>query len=111
MDLFFAVHKLSKFSSNPGRVQFKSLVRLLRYIRANTNLGLKYYAKIEYALLSDLLRQVGINTDNQLMVLSYYILQYFKDTVISTVPYTVFYQGGPIDHCAYVIGPFSQSSA
>ena len=30
VDLRFAVHKLSKFSSNPGKVHFEGLVNLLR---------------------------------------------------------------------------------
>ena len=72
-DLCFSVHKLAKRSSNPSKVQFEGLIHLLRYIRDNKNLGLKYYSKIENAPLSDLLRKVRINTDNQFMVL--YILQ------------------------------------
>ena len=30
--LCFAVHKMTKFSSNPGKVHFEGLVHLLRYI-------------------------------------------------------------------------------
>ena len=30
VDLSFAVHKLAKFSSNPGKVHFEGLVHLLR---------------------------------------------------------------------------------
>ena len=44
VDLSFAVHKLAKFSANPGKVHFEGLVHLLRYIRDNNTLGLKYYA-------------------------------------------------------------------
>ena len=46
VDLCFAVHKLAKFSSNPGKVHSEGLVHLLRYIRDNKNLELKYHAKI-----------------------------------------------------------------
>ena len=35
VDLSFAVHKLAKFSANPGKVHFEGLVHLLRYIREN----------------------------------------------------------------------------
>ena len=62
VDLYFAAHKMSKFSSNPGRVHFEGLVHLLRYIRNNNNLGLKYYTKIEHAPLSKLLGQASIKT-------------------------------------------------
>ena len=41
VDLSFEVHKLAKFSENPGKVNFEGLVHLLRYIRDNKTLGLK----------------------------------------------------------------------
>ena len=53
VDLILAVHKLEKFSSNPGKVHFEGLVHLLRYIRDNKNLVLNYYADMKYAPLSD----------------------------------------------------------
>ena len=46
MYLSFVLHMLEKVSSNPGKVHFEGLVHLLRYIRDNKNLGLKYYADI-----------------------------------------------------------------
>ena len=46
--------------ANPGRLHFEGLLQLLRYIRYNKNLGLKYYSKIENKPLSDLLRQSRI---------------------------------------------------
>ena len=64
VDLSFSVHKLEKFSENPGKVQFEGLVHLLRYIRYNKTLGLKYYADM------NLLRQAGIKTKNHLMAFS-----------------------------------------
>ena len=64
----FCITQVGKFSSNPGNVHFEGLVHLLRYIRDNKNLGLKYYTEIEYAPLSDILRQARINTDNQFMM-------------------------------------------
>ena len=67
VDLSFAVHKLAKFSANPGKVHFEVLVHLLRYIRDNKTLGLKYYADLNYALATDLLRQANIKTKNHLM--------------------------------------------
>ena len=42
VDLSFAVHKLAKFSANPGKIHFEGLVHLLIYIRDNKTLGLKY---------------------------------------------------------------------
>ena len=59
MDLSFAVHKLAKFSATPGKVHFEGLVHLLRYIRDNKTLGLKYYADLNDAPVTDLLRQAN----------------------------------------------------
>ena len=40
VDMSFSVHKLSKFSANPGKLHSEVLVHLLRYIRYNHTLGL-----------------------------------------------------------------------
>ena len=72
VDFIFAVHNLANFSSNPGKVHFKGLVHLLRYIIENNTLGLKYYSDIKDAPLPNLLRQANINTENQLMDFSDY---------------------------------------
>ena len=111
MDLSFAVHKLAKFSSNPGKVHFEGLVHILRYIRGNKALGLKYYDDMNDAPVSDLLRQAIINTEDKLMALSDSSWKDCPDTGRRTGAYIIFYQGGPIDHGTHVLGPFSQSSA
>ena len=111
VDLSFAVHKLAKFSANPGKVHFEGLVHLLRYIRNNKTLGLKYYADLNDAPVTDLLRQANIKTDNNLMEFSDSSWQYCQDTGRSTVAYIIYYQGGPIDHGTHVPGPVAQSSA
>ena len=69
MDLSFAVHKLTIFSSNPGKVYLEGLIHLLRYIRDNKTLGLKYYADMNDEPVTDLLRQSGIKNENHLMVI------------------------------------------
>ena len=74
------MHKLEKFSANPGMVHFKGLVHLLRYIRDNKTLGLKYYADLNDAPVTDLLRQANIKTKNHLMDFSDSIWKYFTDT-------------------------------
>ena len=81
------------------------------YIRDNKTLGLKYYADINDAPVTDLLRQSSINTENHLMGFYDSIWKYCPDTGISTGAYIIFYQGGPIDHGTYVPGPVAQSSA
>ena len=93
VDLSFAVHKLAKFSSNPGKLHFECLVHLLRYIRYNKTLVLKYYADMNYAPLSDLLRQASNNTDNQLMDFYDSSWQDYPETGRSKRAYIIFYQG------------------
>ena len=90
MNLSFSVHKLEKFSSNPGKVNFEGLVHLLNYIRDNMTLGLKYYADKNDAPLSQLLRQAIINTENQLMDFYDSSWQYCPNTGRSTGAYIIF---------------------
>ena len=94
VDLSFSVHKLAKFSANPGKVHFEGLVHLLRYIRDNKPLGLKYYADLNDAPVTDLLRQASIKTKNHLIDFSDSSWQYFPDTGRSTGAYIIFYKGG-----------------
>ena len=67
MHLSFAVHKLAKSSANPGKVHFEGLIHFLRYIRDNNTLSLKYYADLNDAPVTDLLRIANIKTKNHLM--------------------------------------------
>ena len=66
MELSFAVHKLAKFSANPGKVHFEGLIHFLRYIRDNKTLGLKYYEDLNDAPVTDILMKANIKTKNQL---------------------------------------------
>ena len=111
MQLSFAVHKLAKFSANPGKVHFEGLVNVFRHIRDNKTLGLKYYADLNDAPVTDLLRQANIKTKNHLMAFSDSSCQYFPDTGRSTGAYITFYQCGPIYHGTHVPIPVAQSSA
>ena len=74
-------------------------------------MGLKYYADMKDASLSDLLGQANIKTENQLLVFSDSSWQYCTETDRSTGAYIIFYQGGKIDHGTHVPGPVSQSCA
>ena len=103
------MHKLAKFSSNPGTVNFEGLVHLLRYIRDNKTLVLKYYDDMNDASVSELFRQSIIKAENQLMDLSGSSWKYFPDTDRSTGSYFIFYKCGPIYHVIYVPGPVAKS--
>ena len=90
VDISFAVHKLAKFSANPGKVHFERLIHLLRYIRDNKTLVLKYYADLNDAPVTDLLRQSNIKTENHLMDFSDSVWQECPDTGNSTGSYIIF---------------------
>ena len=111
LELSFALHKLSKLSANPGKVHFEVLIHLLIYIRDNKTLGLKYYADLNDAPLTDLLRQSNIKTKNHLMDFSDSSWQDCPDTGRSTGAYIIFYKGGTIYHGTHVPVPVAQSSA
>ena len=66
VDLSFTVHKLAKLSANTGKLHFEGLIHLLRYIRYNKTLGLKYYADLNDEPVTDLLRQADVKTNNHL---------------------------------------------
>ena len=108
MYLSFAVHKLATFSANPGKVHSEVLVHFFRYISYNKTLGLKYYADLNDAPVTDILRQANINTKNHLMDFYDYIWKDFPDTVISAGAYIIFYQGGPIDYGTHVPVPVAK---
>ena len=74
-------------------------------------MGLKYYADLNDAPVTDLLRKANINTKNHLMDFSDSSWKDFPDTGISTGAYIIFYKGGPIDHGTHVPGIVAQSSA
>ena len=111
MDLSFAVHKLAKFSAKSGKVHFEGFVHLLIYIRDDKTLVLKYDSDINDSLVSDLLIQASIKTENQLMYFSGFSWHNFPDTGRRTGEQIIFYQGSPIDHGTHFPGPVAQSSA
>ena len=82
----------------------------MRYIRDKKTLGLKYYADLNDAPVSDLLRQVSIKIKNHLMAFSDSSWQDFPDNGRRTGAYIIFYQGGPIENGTHVPGPLAQSS-
>ena len=102
--LEFCSTQISKVSENPGKVHFEGLIHLLIYIRDKKTLGLKYYADLNDAPVTDLLRQANIKTNNHFMDFSDSSWQYFPDIGRSTGAYIIFYQGVPIDHGTHPSG-------
>ena len=74
-------------------------------------MGLKYYADLNDAPVTDLLIQANIKTKNHLMDFSDYSWKDWPETGRSTGAYIIFYQVVPIDHGTHVPGPVAKSSA
>ena len=74
-------------------------------------MGLKYYTDMNYAPVTDLLRQASIKTENHLMGFSDSSWQDCPDTGRITGAYIIFYQRRTIDHGTHVPGAVAQSSA
>ena len=110
MDFSYVVQKFAKFSTNHGKVQIEGLVHLLRYIRDNNTLGLKYYADMNDETVTDFLRQANIKIKNHLMDFSDSSWQDCHYTGRITGSYIIFYQGGPTKHGTHVPGPVAKSS-
>ena len=96
VDFSFAVQKLAKFSVNTGKIHFEGLIHLLRCIRENKTLGLKSYADLNYAQVTDILRQANIKTNNHLVAFSDSIWQDCPDTGRNTGSYIIFYRVGQL---------------
>ena len=103
--------KLAMFSANTDNVNFEVLIHLLRHVGDNKTLGLKYYADLNDAPVTDLLRQANIKTKNLLMAFSDSSWQDFPDTGRITEACIIFYLGGLIDHGTHVPGTVAQSIA
>ena len=73
-------------------------------------MGLKYYAYMKDAPISDLLRKANIKTENNFMAFSGSSWKDFPYTDKIIGAYIIFYQDVPIDHGTHVSGPVSQSS-
>ena len=71
---------------------------------------LKYYADLNDAPVTAILRQACIKTKNHLLDFSDSSWQDFPDTGKSTGAYIILYQGETIDHGTHVPVPVAQSS-
>ncbi len=63
VDIVFAVNKLAKFTHRPGKAHFKAVLHLLRYLRDNIYLGLKFYSEISDSPIIHVLHSNKISQD------------------------------------------------
>ncbi len=60
-DITYAVVKLAKFTRRPGVNHMEALLHLLRYLRDNMYLGLRFYSDINMSPVTRLLSSNGIS--------------------------------------------------
>ena len=107
----YAVRKLAKFMSNPGKIHFEYMNHLLHHLRCHRLTGIKYYHRIEDAPIYRTLQATGYNKYLELFTFIDSSWQDCPDTSKSTGAYIVYYRGGVIDCASVVPEPVAMSSA
>jgi hypothetical protein len=110
-DIAFPVNKLAKFSRSPGTKHFEAILHLLRYLRDNTYLGLRYYSNANDSPIYKSLQDNKINETGLLLAYSDSSWHDDVDSGRSTGGYLISYMGGIVDHSSNMPGPVALSSA
>jgi hypothetical protein len=110
-DIVYAVNKLAKFTRLPGRVHFDVLLHLLRYLRNNTLLGIRFYSDLFRAPLIKMLETQEIQQHHTLFGFSDSSWNDDTDTGRSTGCFILTYMGGIVDHSSNMPDPVALSSA
>jgi hypothetical protein len=83
--LHFAIRKVAKFMTRPGRVHHVAIAHLLRHLRCNTRTaGITYYSDISKAPVTQLLASIDAPTDFPLVMFTDSSWQDCPDTSRST---------------------------
>ena len=110
-DITYAVVKLAKFTRRPGVNHMEALLHLLRYLRDNMYLGLRFYSDINMSPVTRLLSSNGISLDNPLITFSDSSWNDDIDTGRSTGCFMIIYMGGVVEHSSNMPDPVALSSA
>jgi hypothetical protein len=110
-DIVYAVNKLAKFTRLPGRVHFDVLLHLLRYLRDNALLGIRFYSDLFRAPLIQMLEKQQIQQQHAFFGFSDSSWNDDADTGRSTGCFILTYMGGIVDHSSNMPDPVALSSA
>jgi hypothetical protein len=111
MDITYAINKLAKYTRKPGQKHFEALLHLLRYLRDNNNLGLRYYSSVQDAPITQMLIGQNINDNHLLYGFSDSSWNDDQDSGRSTGCFIITYMGGIVDHSSNLPDPVALSSA
>ncbi len=109
-DITYAVVKFAKYTRHPGVVHMEALLHLLRYLRDNIYLGLKFYSDITMSLITISLSSNGISLDNPLYTFTDSSWNGDIDTGRSLGCFVIFYMGGVVEHSSNMPDPVALSS-
>ena len=110
-DICYAVNKLAKFTRHPGRVHFNALIHVLRYLRDNSLLGIRFYSEPAQSPLMSMISMVNPQQSHPLFGFLDSSWNDDMDTGRSTGCFLMIYMGGVIDHSSNLPNPVALSSA
>jgi hypothetical protein len=108
-DILFIVNKLAKACIAPGRQDFKALLWLFGYLRAEPEWGTKFYSNINESPVSEILSKHSVPSSD-IVVFTDASWQDCPDTGRSTTGFLIYYQGGVIEANSMLQIPVAMSS-
>ncbi len=111
IDITHAVNKLAKFSHRTGKSHFEALFHVLRYLRDNCYLGIKFYSNLEEAPLIKMLHSQNIEQHHPFFGFSDSSWSDDVDSGRSTGCFVITYMGGVVNHSSNLPNPVALSSA
>ena len=108
-DVLFIVNKLAKACTAPGDEDFKALLWLFGYLRAEPEWGTRFYSDITESPISEILSKHSI-PPSDIVVFTDASWQDCPDTGRSTTGFLIFYQGGVVDANSMLQIPIAMSS-
>jgi hypothetical protein len=110
-NIVYTVNKLAKFTRQPGRNHYEALLHLLRYLRDNAQLGIKFYSDLSRAPLVAMLKSQKIEQTQPFFGFSDSLWNNDADSGRSTGCFIITYMGGIVDHSSNMPDPVALSSA
>jgi hypothetical protein len=104
-DIVHAVNKLAKYTRQPGQNHFEALLHVLRYLRDNSLMGIRFYSDLTRAPLVEMLHSQEIQQTEVFLRFSDSSWNDNVDTGWSTGCFIITYMGGIVDHSSNMPDP------
>jgi hypothetical protein len=111
VDIVYAVNKLAKFTHKPGRVHFKAMLHLLRYLQDHPNVGIRFYSDYMNAPMTKALIAENALVSHPLFGFSDSSWNDDIEHGHSTGCFIIIFMGGVVDHSSNLPDPVALSSA